>query len=339
MLSQRVTSALITGAVLLTGAQTSSGSKTWTGVANFIRTAQAGVAEAVATFGTSDDSNGRFTIGNATSGNGQFIPNFTFASPSNTGLAAWICNANGLIAAGADPIIDFRVSAAGAAPSTRDLFTIRRGGSERVWTLGAFGNTTTTVAAQAGVGEVLAACTTTDAGGGLLQIQNGSSTDSNVAPTIYAQHTNGVPLQSALGLVGHCLAADDTGPNPLVRIQGGRTGAASLVNRPILGLYNLTDLVAAVGANGGLTFHAAGAGLAVKEGTNCKQGVATLSGGTVTVANTRVTANSRIFLTPQDNNTTGAVRVSARVAGTSFTITSNNAGDTGVVAYEIFEPS
>ncbi len=83
----------------------------------------------------------------------------------------------------------------------------------------------------------------------------------------------------------------------------------------------------------------AGKGLSIKEGSNAKQGVATLSSGTVTVSNTSVTANSRIILTAQDNNSTGSLRVSARTAGTSFTITSDNAGDSGVVAYQIFEPA
>lgn len=90
---------------------------------------------------------------------------------------------------------------------------------------------------------------------------------------------------------------------------------------------------------GNILVAAAGSGLRVKEGSNAKQGVATLVAGTVTVANTSVTANSRIFLTGQDNNVTGSLRVSARTASTSFTITSSNSGDTGVVAYEIFEPA
>lgn len=81
----------------------------------------------------------------------------------------------------------------------------------------------------------------------------------------------------------------------------------------------------------------AGQGLRVAEGSNAKQGTATLTAGTVTVANTSVTATSRILLTAQDNNTAGALRVSARTAGTGFTITSSNNTDTGVVAYEIFE--
>lgn len=84
----------------------------------------------------------------------------------------------------------------------------------------------------------------------------------------------------------------------------------------------------------------AGSGLLVKEGSNCKQGVATLVAGTVVVANTSVTANSRIILTPQETGLfTGSLRVSARTAGTSFTILSTQITDTAVVAYQIFEPA
>lgn len=68
------------------------------------------------------------------------------------------------------------------------------------------------------------------------------------------------------------------------------------------------------------------------------QGVATLSSGVVVVSSTVVTANSRIQLTAQDNNSTGSLRVSARTAGSTFTITSSNSADHGVVAYEICQP-
>lgn len=83
-----------------------------------------------------------------------------------------------------------------------------------------------------------------------------------------------------------------------------------------------------------------GYGLRVAEGANAKQGVATLVGGTVTVSNTSVTANSRIMLTPQSpGGTPGWVRVSARSAGVSFTITSSSGTDTSVIAYLILEPA
>lgn len=67
-------------------------------------------------------------------------------------------------------------------------------------------------------------------------------------------------------------------------------------------------------------------------------GVVTLTAGTATVTTALVTASSRIQLTGQDNNVTGALRVSARTAGTSFAITSLVGSDSGVVAYQIFEP-
>lgn len=91
---------------------------------------------------------------------------------------------------------------------------------------------------------------------------------------------------------------------------------------------------------GGLIVGTAGGGLRVKEGDNATLGVATLVGGTVTVNTTEVTANSRIFLTAQDTGgTPGALRVSARSAGTSFTITSTSGTDTSTVAWFLVEPA
>lgn len=90
---------------------------------------------------------------------------------------------------------------------------------------------------------------------------------------------------------------------------------------------------------GPLDVATAGQGLKVAEGANAKQGTAVLAAGTVTVANTSVTANSRIFLASQaDGGTPGFLRVTAKTAGTSFVITSSNAADTSTVAYQIFEP-
>jgi len=92
--------------------------------------------------------------------------------------------------------------------------------------------------------------------------------------------------------------------------------------------------------SGDLRINTAGKGLLVKEGSNAKMGVATLVAGTVTVNTTAVTANSRIFLTHQNNSgTVGFVTVSARTASTSFTILSSNAADTSNIAWMIVEPA
>jgi Right handed beta helix region len=72
---------------------------------------------------------------------------------------------------------------------------------------------------------------------------------------------------------------------------------------------------------------------------NWKSGTATLVGGTVTVANTSVTANSQIRLASQTpGGTPGALWVNAVTAGTSFVIKSTSGTDTSVVAYRIEEP-
>ncbi|MER2511505.1 MAG: hypothetical protein ABTQ25_03630 [Nitrosomonas ureae] len=76
------------------------------------------------------------------------------------------------------------------------------------------------------------------------------------------------------------------------------------------------------------------------DGADKPMGVVTLVGGSAVVANETVTANSRIFLTAQvGGGTPGFLRVSARTAGTSFTITSSSGTDTSDVAFLIVEPN
>lgn len=64
-------------------------------------------------------------------------------------------------------------------------------------------------------------------------------------------------------------------------------------------------------------------------------GSATLVAGTKTVACDAVTATCPIFL----SNGTGWCRVSARVAGTSFTITSSDGADVSTIHYLVLTPS
>lgn len=91
---------------------------------------------------------------------------------------------------------------------------------------------------------------------------------------------------------------------------------------------------------GNLIVDTVGKGLKVKEGTNAKMGLAVLVGGTVVVSTTAVTASSRIFLDNQVlGGTAGFLRVSARTAGTSFTILSSSGTDTSSIAWMIVEPA
>lgn len=88
---------------------------------------------------------------------------------------------------------------------------------------------------------------------------------------------------------------------------------------------------------GSITMSAAGAKLNIATGSNASVGTGTLSGGTVTVSTTAVTSSSLIFL--QDTATTtanvGTLTVSAKSAGTSFTVTSVNPLDSSTFSWLI----
>jgi hypothetical protein len=132
-----------------------------------------------------------------------------------------------------------------------------------------------------------------------------------------------------------------------------RTALASLDvtgNATVGGTLGVTGYTTLAGAQtnsdfaslGHISTAVAGGGYRVKEGSNARMGVATLVDGTVTVANTSVTASTRILLTVQSLGTVTvpkAVAVTARVADTSFTITSEDATDTSVVAWLLVEPT
>ncbi len=68
-------------------------------------------------------------------------------------------------------------------------------------------------------------------------------------------------------------------------------------------------------------------------------GTATLSSGASTVADTNVTANSRIFLTTQSvSGTHGYLRVISRTAGVSFVVNSSSGSDNSTFAWMIVQP-
>lgn len=101
-----------------------------------------------------------------------------------------------------------------------------------------------------------------------------------------------------------------------------------------------TDNNFTVGGTTGITIGTAGGGLKVKEGSNATMGTGTLNGTTeVTVSTTKVTANSRIFLTAQAPGGTpsGTIYVSSRSAGVSFGVKSL-ALDTSTFAWLLVEP-
>lgn len=89
-----------------------------------------------------------------------------------------------------------------------------------------------------------------------------------------------------------------------------------------------------------IVINLAGKGLKIKEGTNARMGTATLVAGSVSISNTSITANTRIFVTTQlPGGTVGHVYVNARSTGISFGIASTSSTDTSVVAWLLVEPA
>ncbi|MFZ4143398.1 glycosyl hydrolase family 28-related protein [Streptomyces griseoincarnatus] len=88
-----------------------------------------------------------------------------------------------------------------------------------------------------------------------------------------------------------------------------------------------------------LNLGAAGGGIAIAEGANARMGVATLAAGTVTVANTSVTATTRVAVFRQAaGGTLGHLSVTAD-PGVGFTVDSSSAADTSTVAWVLVEPA
>lgn len=96
----------------------------------------------------------------------------------------------------------------------------------------------------------------------------------------------------------------------------------------------------ALKSSNGIDLTPAGSPLKIAEGSNAKQGTyGPLVAGTLAVANTSVTASSRIIVCRSPGGTNaGAHYVSAATAGTGFTVTSTNASDTGSGVFIILEP-
>jgi hypothetical protein len=83
----------------------------------------------------------------------------------------------------------------------------------------------------------------------------------------------------------------------------------------------------------------AGKGIQIKEGSNARMGVATLVGGTIAVANTSVTANTRVFISRSTTGGTEGTLSTTQIASTSFTVNSTSGTDTSTVNWLLIEPS
>ncbi|WP_031039929.1 glycosyl hydrolase family 28-related protein [Streptomyces sp. NRRL F-5650] len=198
---------------------------------------------------------------------------------------------------------------------------------------------------------------------GLLTSYVGVDDDGSQAnsPQYGARFTDCAYVSVSSGFLhGDTAGWSDGGGNAVLRRGlniGERTGPS---NAPVDAFAGPTDvagnldvagyLAAASGQSGGvwniwdasakaLNLGSAGGGIAIKEGANARMGIATLAAGTVTVANTSVTANTRVATFRQAAGGTLGHLSTTKVAGTSFTITSSSNTDTSVVGWVLYEPA
>lgn len=170
-----------------------------------------------------------------------------------------------------------------------------------------------------------------------------SGSDTNISVRISGKGTGSVFLDNG-GFTGFEALGGVTGGNWMQTVAAAAGTApaftATGTDTNVGVTYNSKGSAQHTFNNGNVAVNTLGNGLRVKEGSNGLQGTAVLVGGTVTVSNTNVTANSRIFAFCQTpGGTPGFLRISARTPATSFTILSSSGTDTSTVAYQIFEPA
>jgi hypothetical protein len=104
-------------------------------------------------------------------------------------------------------------------------------------------------------------------------------------------------------------------------------------NAPLSFWANNTKYWEISNTNGQLGSVVAGAGLAIKEGSNARQDTCTLVAGTCTINNTTVAATDRIYCTGQvSGGVPGGLNVTSRTAATSYVVTSTSVTDTSDIA-------
>lgn len=178
-------------------------------------------------------------------------------------------------------------------------------------------------------------------------VSSAGASDRIVVQTLNATTGNYEPKQIT---VGNLITGGGTGFTEGAVVFADSTGSLA-TDATNLAFNDTTNVftAGAVTSLGNVIMSTAGTGLQVKEGSNARMGTATLASGTVTVANTSVTANTRIFLSryaPGASTEVGSLSVGTVTASTSFVINALDpsdatvaTGDVSVVHWLLVEPS
>jgi hypothetical protein len=147
------------------------------------------------------------------------------------------------------------------------------------------------------------------------------------------------------------LTITNTTPTTMAAFNGSRQVSSSTpdASQFVFDANGLHHISGSKSTNASLTgttlLPAVGDKLSIKEGggsytSNASMGANALSAGTMTIASTTVTANTRIFLSvaAKGSNPLGIPYISAQTAGVSFTVTSTAATDNAIIAWLLVEP-
>lgn len=166
----------------------------------------------------------------------------------------------------------------------------------------------------------------------------GNLTGSSLPAALAVQITNGPSFTEPVYILASpvVITNGSTATN-----MGQRTDAVGVRIDQMQNLHTAPNYALDI-ANGNVGIATAGKTLRYKTGvSNCSAGTGTLSGGTLVISTTAVTANSLIFITDTGGGVLaniGALYISARTGGTSFTVSSSNALDTSTFNWFIVEP-
>ncbi len=166
------------------------------------------------------------------------------------------------------------------------------------------------------------------------------------APTFKIAADGTATIVSGSEIVGNGNAyifVRDSSTNALAMLQciSGTVNIGSFINGSgIVNIVSQNNTAISISQTLGISLPVAGQTISLKAGTNQRAGNATLGGGTgtVTIANTTVTANTLVVLTRKTSGGTIGTAVTYTVsAGVSFTITSDNILDTSTFTYLLLE--
>lgn len=303
---------------------------------NAVGTAITGTAERIAKFGVSDASGTGLSIANAYGADGHWGTLLNSTSTS-TDIATYI-RSTITSDSGTNAATNIDALIGSSALSTRPLLNVTNNGTAKL-SIAANGAVTNTITSASSTPETAETWKISDDVTGKLIITNGTSSDNVFIPWIQAT-SSGTNLAAILS--GEITT--DTGTNPAVMLDGRLAAGGAVATRPLLVIANNGTTKISVAAGGSMTLTGgslilgtAGQGIQIKSGTNARAGTATLVGGTVTVSNTSVTANTVVrYWLKTAGGTVGSYTYTTS-AGTGFTITSSSGSDTSTLDWELVE--